>query len=279
MSALVYIMDAMGQVKEANNMLEHIKTLIEQNKLYYLENDYYAVIVRRQLLNGNMDAANRWLEANNATHYKNVNLYGVFLSFTACRAYIVSGDYNSAIDLLTKIHNFAMIYNRPLDIIEACILLAVAYWKKKRTFQKKAMLFLETAVSLAYEHGYTQMFVNDGAELISMLQRLKKRTEQIGESGGKASASFVKMLHLKALEHRNSGLTSTHTEPVLKYTDKQKAVMNLLCVGKSYNEIAEDLGIKRTTLRSHIALIYKKLGVTNGIDAVKKINSLNLLQK
>ena len=277
MSALVHIMDALGQQKDAGNMIEHIKTIMEQNKLYYLNTDFSAVFTRRQLADGSMDAAKHWLEKYRSSPLNDIGLYNVYLAFTTCRAYIVNGNYDCAILLLQKTLDFAKAYERPLDIIEACILLAIAYWKKKRTFQKNAMIFLENAVSLAYKYGYIQIFVNDGAELLSMLQRLKKRTEQIGEYSGKPSASFVKMLHLRALEHRNSGLTSAHTEPVMKYTDKQKAVMNLLCVGKSYNEIAEEVGVKRTTLRSHIALIYKKLGVTNGIDAVKKIKALNLL--
>jgi len=277
MSSLVYIMDALGQFNDADNMIGYMKTIIDQNRLYYLENDFHALMVRRQLVNGNIEAAGLWLADNNTSTHDKVNLLEVYLIFTTCRAYIVTGDYDPAIVLLKKVLDFANTYKRPLDVIEAYILLAIAYWKKKRTFQKDAVLFLENAVSIAYEYGYIQMFVNDGAELLSMLQRLKKRTEQIVESAGKPSASFVKMLHLRALEHRSSGLTSGHTEPVMKYTDKQKAVMNLLCKGKSYNEIADELVIKRTTLRSHIALIYKKLGVSNGIDAVKKIKTLNLI--
>jgi len=38
------------------------------------------------------------------------------------------------------------------------------------------------------------------------------------------------------------------------------------------------MGIKLPTLRSHIALIYKKLDVTSGLDAVKKIQMLGLLE-
>lgn len=55
-------------------------------------------------------------------------------------------------------------------------------------------------------------------------------------------------------------------------------VMYLLCQGKSYKEMAENLGIKPTALRSHLKLIYDKLQVANGIDAVAKIESLRLLQ-
>jgi len=54
--------------------------------------------------------------------------------------------------------------------------------------------------------------------------------------------------------------------------------MYLLCQGKSYKEMAENLGIKPTALRSHLKLIYDKLQVANGIDAVAKIESLRLLQ-
>jgi len=190
----------------------------------------------------------------------------------------VSGDYDSAIILLTKVLGLAETFDRTLDIIEAKILLAIAYWKKKRTFEKEVMKLLESAVSLAYGYGYTQLFVNEGAELSNMLKRLEKRVQQLNKDAQSVPASFVKMLYLKTMEHQSSGLTSGQTEPPVKFTDKQKTVMKLLCEGKSYNEIAEQIGVKRPTLRSHISLIYKKLNVTSGVDAVKKIKSLDLLK-
>lgn len=53
--------------------------------------------------------------------------------------------------------------------------------------------------------------------------------------------------------------------------------MRLLCEGKSYREITDALEISRPTLRSHLSLIYKKLGVTTQLDAVTKIRECSIL--
>ena len=277
MSVFVNILDALGQTHEAAHVLKCMADMIEQNRAYYLNRNFHALTVRRKLGNGDIDAARTWLGAYDTAMYDNVSLHGIYFALTTCRAYITSGDYDSAVIQLTKVLELATAYNRPLDIIEAQILLSIAYWKKKRSFQGEALRHLEDAVSLAYSFHYTQMFVNDGAELFGMLHRLHGRAEQLSKTDG-TPISFIKMLYLKTLEPVNSGLTSKQTEQPLKYTDKQKTVMKLLCDGKSYREITEVMGIKLPTLRSHIALIYKKLDVTSGLDAVKKIQMLGLLE-
>jgi DNA-binding NarL/FixJ family response regulator len=53
--------------------------------------------------------------------------------------------------------------------------------------------------------------------------------------------------------------------------------MELLCGGESYKSIAEKMGIKFSTVRSHIELIYRKLDVPNETMAVMKINELGIL--
>lgn len=276
MTVLASISDALGQARETEHVLEHIASMIEQDRAYYLNRNFNAFTVRRKLENGNMDAARTWITAHGAALYDGVSFHGMYVTFTTCRAYIVSGDYDSAVILLAKALELASSYNRPLDIIEARILLSIAYWKKKRGYQREAMRYLEDAVSVAHGFGYTQMFVNEGAELSGMLHRLHRCAEQQSETDG-VPASFIKMLYLKTLQPHNSGLTSGQTEPPVKYTDKQKTVMRLLCEGKSYREITEVIGIKLPTLRSHIALIYKKLDVTSELDAIKKIKASGLL--
>ena len=60
----------------------------------------------------------------------------------------------------------------------------------------------------------------------------------------------------------------------LTFTKQQKAVARLLCEGLSQQAIADKLGLKVTGVKSHLQLIYKKLDVSNGVDAVLKIKEL-----
>ncbi|MCL1877953.1 MAG: LuxR C-terminal-related transcriptional regulator [Defluviitaleaceae bacterium] len=265
-AALVMVLDALegSDSEEATRAFESL--MIETSSC--VTANFNAFTARRKIAAGNVRAAEDWIseKSNEPT------LWTLYISFTTCRAYIATGKYDQAIILLKKILRTATAYNRPLDIIEAHILLTIAYWKKKMAYQNEALEHLETAVSMAFTYGYVQIFINDGAVLSGILHKLKKRIE-----GRKADANiinFTKMIYLKT--RPLSVGANIKSERAVKLTDKQKAVMALLCQGKRYKEVAETLGIKKSTVISHIELIYNKLEVTNLADCVAKVNAMRL---
>jgi len=273
---LVRILDALEQGKQAEQAVEQIGDMIDKEKAYYLSYNWKALKTRRLLRQGDIQAAHGWLAEHRPDLYASLDFYHLYGHFVSGRAFITMGDYDSAIILLKKVLELARAYNRPLDIIEAQVLLSICFWKKKRGFQTQALEYLEQAAMGAHPYGYCQIFANEGAELSGMLHRLHNRVKHQKEADS-VPASFVKMLYLKTLEQKCGGLTSGQPPAPVKYTEKQKAVMRLLCEGKSYREISEALGIKIPTLRSHISLIYKKLDVTQATDAVVKIKALGIL--
>lgn len=276
MATHIYILDALEQNEQADKIIQKIDGMIEEENAYYLSCNFNALKIRRKLIKGDMKAADDWLDEYGKSLHDILDFYKLYGHITTCRAYITKGDYDSAIILSKKILTLAESYNRPLDIIEAQILLSISYWKKKRGFQNEAMSYLEQAVSLAYKYEFIQLFINEGVELSGMMRRLQKSVEQ-RKTDAAVSSDFIKMLYLKTLEYQKDGLTSGQPVTTEKYTDKQLTVMRLLCDGKSYRGIAEIMGIKLPTLRSHIALIYKKLDVTSETDAVIKIKTLGIL--
>ena len=50
-------------------------------------------------------------------------------------------------------------------------------------------------------------------------------------------------------------------------TPKETEILNIVSKGASNQEISEQLGIKCRTVQSHLYYIYKKLGVSNRIQA------------
>jgi DNA-binding NarL/FixJ family response regulator len=54
--------------------------------------------------------------------------------------------------------------------------------------------------------------------------------------------------------------------------------MSYLCEGLTHKEIAEKMGIKFSSVKSHTILIYQKLDVSNAVDAMIKIQELGLLR-
>jgi tetratricopeptide (TPR) repeat protein len=194
MATLVCILDVLGNddgdaPAEAEAHIKRISAMIEKDRAYHLYGNYNAFLTRRKLVSGDPEAAKAWLSEYELTVDDPLTLYGLYTSFTTCRAYIALGNYSSAIILLTKILELARNYNRPLDIIEAQILLSIALRKKKLRLKSDAMRYLEDAVSTACPYRYTQIFINEAANIAGMMQQLLKSAEQ---KTGK-SVSFIRI--------------------------------------------------------------------------------------
>ncbi len=60
-------------------------------------------------------------------------------------------------------------------------------------------------------------------------------------------------------------------------SNRENEVLEELCKGDGYQQIAETLFIAPSTVRKHIENIYKKLQVRNKVQAIEKARSFNLL--
>jgi len=267
-----------GQETDADRIIGNIKDMIERTKAYYLNSNLKAYLFRNRLADGDKNAAEEWLKEQDGSLYENLTFYKIYRHFTTARAYIVTGNYVNATLLLQKLLKLNERYKRPLDIMEAQILLAIAYWKKGRSGINIALDYLEKAVIMAFEYGYTQLFANEGAELVNMLHRMQKRSVQ-QKYAGDLPGGFVKTLYITAVagSKRFKGLTGGRAPDNLTFTDKQKTVMSLMCEGCSRNEIAERMGLKPNGVVSHTTLIYRKLDVSNSVEAILKIKELGIL--
>ncbi|MCL2698581.1 MAG: LuxR C-terminal-related transcriptional regulator, partial [Oscillospiraceae bacterium] len=280
MMLLAMVFYAEGQKEDADKVISDVRDMVERDKAYYLNANLNAFMFRLRLSNGDKNAAGEWLANHNSNGnlLYNLSFFKIYQYFTTARAYIVIGDYNNAVMFLQKLLQINERYRRTIDVIETCILLAIVYWKKGRGGQTTALEYLERAVKTAYEYKYTQVFANEGVELVNMLNKLKKRAVQEKYADGLPSG-FIKTLYIAAVEGGEcfKGLTGRRTPENLTFTEKQKTIMRLMCEGLSRNKIAEQTGLKSNTIKSHTELIYKKLDVSSNIDAVLKIKKLHIV--
>jgi len=283
MSILLAILAASGKPEEVAKFKGYIEDMITQESAFYLRPNIRAIQFFEKLIDGDKNAAVEWLEKYDESTNKRLSLYRIPQHYTTARAYIVLGDFSGAIILLKRMLASAKSYNRPLDVIETAILLAIAYRKKGRSGTKIALEHLEQAIMVAYEYGFTQQFMVEGPELKSMLQLLVKRAQQpdTKEDAKALPAEFIKTLYITAVEgsKRSKGLTGGKTPEKIKFTDKQKEVMRLMCAGHSRNDIAQIMGLKPSGVKSHTKLIYQKLTVSNSIEAVIKIKEAGFLEE
>ena len=60
-------------------------------------------------------------------------------------------------------------------------------------------------------------------------------------------------------------------------TTRQQQVLEFLCQGKTVNQIASRLGISPRTVETHVATLYRRLGVNTRIQAVSQAARLGLV--
>lgn len=97
--------------------------------------------------------------------------------------------------------------------------------------------------------------------------KLLSAIEEIHTGGAPMSTNIARMVVGSFKQHDNASLTQ-----------REKEVLLLLCKGKSYKMIADQLCISADTVRSHIKNVYKKLEVTSNAEAVAKALKENLVR-
>src|SRR5699024_1137599 len=100
------------------------------------------------LFNADKRAARAWLDEYFVTDVERIEFVRSFQHFTTARALIVLGEADEAERLLERLRAFGRSFNRPLDVGEACALLAVLLWAARRRVEAVDVL-LEGMEALA----------------------------------------------------------------------------------------------------------------------------------
>lgn len=105
-------------------------------------------------------------------------------------------------------------------------------------------------------------------------RKLLEGIEEILQGGAPMSAGIA----LKALKLLRNPLTDDHVvEEKADLTSREIDVLEQLCKGFEYKQIAEFLHISPATVRKHIENIYAKLQVHNKVEAIQKANKQRLI--
>ena len=274
---LAVVEAALNQQAELERTCDRISEMINADSAYFLIDNFRSFQCRLRLYQGDREETKNWLLRNDISPHEPILFYKIYQYFTTARAYIKHKDYNLGLIFLKKLLKLSERYKRPLDIIEAEILISIIYWKKGGSSAQEALSVLEDAVCRAESYGFIQVFANEGADIAAMLHRMQKRIVQ-KDYAGTVKSSFVKTLYIAAVAGRKNKQSLTgSTSKDLSFTEKQMTVMRLMCDGYSRNEIAVEMGLKPNGVKSHIELIYRKLDVSTSVEAIMKIKEMEIL--
>jgi LuxR family maltose regulon positive regulatory protein len=154
--------------------------------------------------------------------------------------------------------------------IECLTLQAVAY--QQRGEINRALAALERALTLAGPEGFVRVFLDAGPAMGELLHRAAARG---------ATAEYARTLLDALLGAEEPGPPPEATGPpsslVEPLSQRELEVLQLIAAGLSNREIAEELVVAVSTVKTHIRNVYGKLGVSSRTQALVRARALRLI--
>ncbi|MBV7337470.1 LuxR C-terminal-related transcriptional regulator [Chloroflexi bacterium TSY] len=184
-----------------------------------------------------------------------------------------SGTIQEATELLVRLLKAAEAGGRFGSVIEILVLLTLAHAAQNDV--APALDALERALTLAEPEGYIRVFVNEGSPMAQLLRTAADR--------GIMPAYTDKLLAAFKAESQPNVDTvplpnSPEPQPLIEpLSQRELDVLRLLQTELTGPEIADELVVALSTVRTHTKNIYGKLNVNNRRAAVKRAEELDLI--
>ena len=247
-----------------------------------------ALKTRIQIVQGKIAEALDWVHTRDLSVDDDISYIHEFEHMTLARVLIaqekgglVDGSIHDAQGLLERLLQAAEEGGRKGSVIEILVLQALAH-EVQGNFPP-AFVSLERALTLAEPEGYVRMFVDEGPPMAHLLLEAASRgimpnytgkllaafeTEQLSSAG---ESPLPTPLAVLPKGHRDG---EPLTEPL---SQRELEVLRMFKTELSGPEIARELVIALSTVRTHTKSIYSKLNVNNRRAAVKRAAELNLI--
>jgi LuxR family maltose regulon positive regulatory protein len=209
---------------------------------------------------------------------EHIELFLLFQHFTTARAHMALGDEKKARGYVTMLREFGRNLNRVCDFCEASVLLSALDWACGN--KKEAAAVLELALEKLQRYGYARLVIDEGASILPVLKRIAAKTRQPDYAGPlrrEFLSGLVLETHRFAKLHKGVAANLANNQKPVKLSKQQTAMLTLLEKGYSNAMIVAETGLKITTVKTHTAIAYQKLGVNNAMDAVLKARDLGLI--
>lgn len=270
----LYILEGNNEkVKELRNRIETEVNRQDYPKLYQfiqLYQTYFTVFA------GGTEKALHWLETCELDITDEIPItmmmeYSLFAKLLGKK-----GSRDEAITLIIRILKVTrqnnMLSNTIRLLLEYSILLA------EEGDMKSCIDALEEALYLGEENHYKLLFVEAGKSLLPLLQYYlilrNKGHRQIIYS---VSISYIKeIIKVTNKIFQLNTIIEVKKGERIHLTEKETVVIQLLTTSLTNNDIAQELDISLSTVKTHINNLYRKLNATNRMEAIERAKFLNL---
>ena len=190
------------------------------------------------------------------------------------RLTVARGEHEEALRLLEELRQSAEAAGRTGKLIEILTLEALALWERRK--REQAVGTLMRALALAEPEGYVRTFVDEGAAMGDLLSAaLEDRQRNPSGAAGRVPARYLaKLMAALAQDAAAPNLDKRLPEPV---RERELEVLALIAAGKSNAEIARELFVSVSTVKTHINNLYRKLDARNRTQAVARAREMGVL--
>jgi len=261
---------AMARIREAYGDLDGALDLLQDAERLYV-GDFFpnvrpvsALKARMWVAQGRLDEALEWAQERGLSVTDDLSYLRDFEHITLARVLLARHAIPDAMRLLKSLLRAADDGARTGSVIEILVLQAIGYQIQDNI--AAALLPLERALTLAEPEGYARIFVDEGPPVAALLQVAAKQ---------KTAPEYARRLLAAFGQPRNrTRVTQALMEPL---SERELDVLRLLGTELDGPEIARQLVVSLSTVRTHTRSIYSKLGVNSRRAAVSRADELNLL--
>jgi LuxR family transcriptional regulator, maltose regulon positive regulatory protein len=280
---------AMARIHEAHGDLDGALALLEETEPLYVS-DFFpnvrpitALKTRVRLAQGRLEEALGWARRQGLSPEDNLSYLREFEHITLARVLLAlyrsdrkDSTIREATGLLERLLQAAQEGGRTGNVIEILTLQALAHQALGDV--PGALPPLERALTLAEPEGYVRMFLDEGEPMAGLLREAASRGIMPGYTGKLLGAFEAEGPISTASEGQSPLPTSRALQPLVEpLTGRELEILRLFNTELSGPEIARELVIGLSTVRTHTKSIYSKLNVNTRRAAVRRAEELGLI--
>jgi LuxR family transcriptional regulator, maltose regulon positive regulatory protein len=275
---------AQARLKEAAEELDTALELLNEAKHFYIKTlmphtrPVDALKARIYLKQKQLLKARKWANEQELSVDDELIYLHEFEHITLARVLLAEYQENrdesaflKALDLLERLLKAAKDGKRLRSTLEILVTQVLAYQVKGDL--PKAHASLEHALALAQPEGFFRIFIDEGETLRALLMDFRGSIEKQSRGNNHELSNYVDKLL--------SGFAQPiHIQPsslIESLSLRELDILRLFKTELSGPEIAQELVVALSTVRTHTKSIYSKLGVNNRRAAVKRATELNLI--
>ncbi|MDO6407123.1 HTH-type transcriptional regulator MalT [Pantoea phytobeneficialis] len=273
---------ARGNLDNARSHLNRLENLLNNGNWHsdWIANADEVRVIYWQMT-GDKQSANTWMRQTAKPAFANNHfLQGQWRN--VARAQIMLGNMTQAEVVLDELNDNARALRLMSDLNRNLLLMNQIYWQTDRKVDAQRTLI--EALKLARSTGFVSHFVIEGEMMAQQLRQLIQLNilDELDNHRARRILDELNKHHRHKFAHFDEGFVSRllnhpdvpeliRTSPL---TQREWQVLGLIYSGYSNEQIAGELAIAATTIKTHIRNLYQKLGVSHRSQAVNQAQSM-----